>query len=419
MDIVPNDDPVITGFTTKTRRVAAAAFAGTLMAALSPTEAGSWSDAVTPVLDLRYRFERADDASRPRNGNGHTLRARAGFDVSLSERISMLAEAEAVWHLGQSDYDDTVNGRSAFPVIADPETLELNRLQIAYTGDEVQATLGRQRINLDNQRFIGGSAFRQNEQTFDALRLSYTGVSRLTVDYAFVTRVNRVFGQRSPAGDFTGETHLIDISYGDGGLGGAGAFAYLLDLEDAPLLSTATYGARLSGSLDLAERAALAYRLVGALQEPYGRNPAHGTLGYLQAEARLSWRGASVTVGQERLAGNGSRGFSTPLGSLHGFQGFADLFMTTPADGIVDSYAGVGFDRFVAWEPVTRISAQLMAHDFEAERADASYGSELDAELTLTLSEGFTLSAAYARFDSDGPLYPDTERFWLSAAWSL
>jgi hypothetical protein len=376
-------------------------------------------DRLTPIADLRYRYEYADESGKPQIGRAHTLRARAGFEIAASDRLTLLAEGEAVWHLGASHYDDTINGRSGFPVIADPETLELNRLQIAYAGDDVQAVLGRQRINLDNQRFVGGSAFRQNEQTFDALRISYTGVPKLTMDYAFVARVNRVFGKRSAEGHFDGSIHLIDVSYGDGGLGEIAAFAYLLDLDEAPDLSSATYGARLTGAFDVAERTVLAYRLVGAVQTPYADNPHDGSLGYLQAEARLTWRSLSLTLGHERLEGDGARGFSTPLGSLHGFQGFADMFTATPADGIADTYLRLGFDRFVNWQPVARVSAVLVWHDFDAERGGGSYGSEIDAELTLTLAEGFTLSAAYARFASDTPLYPDAERLWLTAGWSL
>ena len=39
--------------------------------------------------------------------------------------------------------------------------------------------------------------------------------------------------------------------------------------------------------------------------------------------------------------GSGNRAFQTPLATKHAFQGWADQFLTTPADGIEDAYLGV------------------------------------------------------------------------------
>jgi hypothetical protein len=49
--------------------------------------------------------------------------------------------------------------------IADPQSVGLNRLQIAYQTKVLGLTVGRQRINLDDQRFVGSVGWRQNEQT--------------------------------------------------------------------------------------------------------------------------------------------------------------------------------------------------------------------------------------------------------------
>jgi hypothetical protein len=41
---------------------------------------------------------------------------------------------------------------------------------VQYATKALDLTLGRQRINLDDQRFVGSVGWRQNEQTFDAVR---------------------------------------------------------------------------------------------------------------------------------------------------------------------------------------------------------------------------------------------------------
>ena len=59
---------------------------------------------------------------------------------------------------------------TSYPVVADPENYDLNRLQLTNSSlPGTVITLGRQRILLDDQRFVGNVGWRQNEQTFDAL----------------------------------------------------------------------------------------------------------------------------------------------------------------------------------------------------------------------------------------------------------
>ncbi|MEZ5303023.1 MAG: alginate export family protein [Verrucomicrobiales bacterium] len=59
-------------------------------------------------------------------------------------------------------------------------------------------TVGRQEIALGDQRFIGTVGWRQNEQTLDAARLRFQPHSDLWIDYAYVWRVNRIFGEQAP-----------------------------------------------------------------------------------------------------------------------------------------------------------------------------------------------------------------------------
>ena len=70
-----------------------------------------------------------------------------------------------------NNYNDTnaSNGVEPYSVVADPENIELNRAQFQYKTKALTVTGGRQRINIDDQRFVGSVGWRQNEQTFDAL----------------------------------------------------------------------------------------------------------------------------------------------------------------------------------------------------------------------------------------------------------
>ena len=128
-----------------------------------------------PILDARLRYEHVDQPAT--DADAVTLRLRAGFELRhAASKLALLAEAEGTLALGK-DYNAfpyaaaSSQRRTAFSVIPDPENIELNRLQLQYKGKAVTVTVGRQRINLDDQRWVGAVGWRQNEQTFDAARI--------------------------------------------------------------------------------------------------------------------------------------------------------------------------------------------------------------------------------------------------------
>lgn len=377
-------------------------------------DAASIVEEGTIIFDGRLRLEVVEQDGFANDAVAPTFRARLGFQTGTFLNLQLLVEGEGVVHLGD-DFNDTVNGNVTYPVVPDPEGYELNRLQLDYSGvPDTLVTLGRQRINLDNQRFVGAVAFRQNEQTFDALRLANTSVKGLSLNYIFVNQVNRVFGNESPQGEFEGPTHLFNAAYELSRFGRLTGYAYLLDLEEVPLLSTATYGLRLAGKGNLGDGASVRYAVEYAYQQDYADNPLDVALHYGHGEAAVAYEGFNILAGVETLEGDGTVGFSTPLGTLHKFQGFADVFVSTPADGIVDLYAGPGyeatFDAPVG--PVTGVFAGLTFHDFKTERGRQPLGSEIDAEVTARLGEHFALTATYADYNGDRG-FASVQKFWL------
>ena len=74
--------------------------------------------------------------------------------------------------------------------------------------------MGRQRINHGSQRFIGGVAYRQNEQTYDGLRFQTT-MGAVDLDYAYIHNINRIFGPDDGVqpGDWYGNSHAFRASF--------------------------------------------------------------------------------------------------------------------------------------------------------------------------------------------------------------
>jgi hypothetical protein len=391
-------------------------FSGT--AAKADPSFGDFVDGGKLILDARYRYEHVEQDGFADDADANTLRVRAGFQTGKVWDLQGLIELEGIAHL-TNDFNDTVNGRTGFPIVADAEDFQVNRLQLEYSGlPQTVVTLGRQRINLDNQRFVGGVAWRQNEQTFDALRFTNTSIEDLTVTYIYLDRVNRVFGDRSPQGDFEGDTHLVNASFDVKGWGKLTGYAYLLDLNEAPALSTETFGARFSGKHDLIDDVAAIYAAEYATQSPYAANPGRFDLGYWLVEAGLTSHGFKLLGGIETLDGDGVRGFSTPLATLHKFQGYADVFLTTPANGIVDRYATFGYEtKLENAGPATGLMAALTYHDFQADRGGASFGNEIDPELVVKFGDHWSAGIKYADYRGDGA-FADRAKLWLSIDFS-
>src|SRR5690606_16290967 len=123
-----------------------------------------------PIFAARVRYETVDQGTIAENADAVTARVRAGLELKASG-FAVLGEVESTLAI-VGDYNDTIpgNGIEPFPTVADPENIELNRLQVSYMRNGTGATIGRQRIVLDNARFVGNVGWRQNEQTYDAVR---------------------------------------------------------------------------------------------------------------------------------------------------------------------------------------------------------------------------------------------------------
>lgn len=129
----------------------------------------------------------------------------------------------------------TVNGKTTYPIVADPTDTLVNRLYVDYTGlPKTSVILGRQIINLNNQRHIGAVGWRQNDQTFDAISVKNNSIANTEIFYAYSTQVNRIFRLHSAQGTWKDtQIHLLNLSYDAKTFGKISVYDYLLDLPNA------------------------------------------------------------------------------------------------------------------------------------------------------------------------------------------
>jgi len=362
-----------------------------------------------PIIDGLLRYEHVSQDNIARDADAVTMRVRAGFELKANN-FALLAEANGNLAI-LDDYNDTVpgNGIEPFPVVADPDDIDLNRLQLQYTSQPVTVTLGRQRINLDDQRFVGSVGWRQNEQTFDSVRGQFK-VGPVAIDATDALAQNTIFGFESPNDRFKG-----DFVFVDGGLDVKIAklkgFAYLLDYDDRIAFSSQTYGVVASGAIPLSNAFKVNFLGRYAHQSDYKANPVDYSADYFAGELGASVMGFGLTGGYEELGSDdGVAAFQTPLATLHKFNGFADLFLTTPATGLRDYYGGIG-RGLGTLGPIKGLKATVTYHEFDSDFGGIDYGTEWDAVAAFKLLN-YSVLLKYANYNAKEYGF-DTEKFWL------
>lgn len=361
---------------------------------------------IKPTIDIRARYEFRDvdglDVS-----HALTVRERLGLKTQAWNGFSAFIEGEFT----QAVVDDYNGGAGPFAdpfdpknsVIADPETNEFNQGYLQYTGYDTTAKLGRQRIIYDNAAFIGNVVWRQNEMTYDALSVMNKSIDGLTLNYAYVGQVNRIFGSdadslltptsSSNVQELQSDIHLLNASYtGVKGLT-LGGYAYVMNFEDRPNWDNNTFGVSAKGTaLGLALYGEIAYQdKAGILADSdalYGHFTATKTLGT-----------QAITLGVESMGA----GFKTPLATVHAFNGFADAFIggriEGSQNGITDVYISHTVPIFygIKWLNVL--------HAYGDNEVSTGYGWEYNSVLTKKFDENFTALAKFAHFESEGDVY--------------
>jgi hypothetical protein len=397
--------------------MSAIATSGTLAA--TPAIAGEVE--LKPLIEARLRYENAEQAGVLVEADAVTLRMRAGIEAKKGS-FALLIESEATLAIVE-DYNSGVNGKPG-PIIADPQNIELNRAQIQFTGiPKTVITAGRQRINLDDQRFVGSVGFRQNEQTFDAVRAEWSGIKNVKADVTYAWSQRTIwgvdgFGARQTA--VGGDNVFANLGY-KGKIFGLTGFVYRVDMDEAIIsgfrMSSQTFGLRGNVSVPLG-KAKLGLIASYARQSDMHRNPNDYSADYWLGEASVDVAGFKAVGGYEVLgADNGVAltSFQTPLATLHKFNGTADKFLVTPPNGLRDLYLGLS-KAFPKMKALPGLNAGVTWHNYTSDRLGLDYGSEWNAQVGWKISKKISFLAKYADYNRKGAADfagdADTKKLW-------
>jgi len=376
-------------------------------------------------INVRARYEYVEQDNLASESHAGTIRTRFGFTTAPVYGFQGMIEAENITAVDDDSYNAAgSNGQPGRPIVADPEVTEINQAWLGYSyTNQFNIKAGRQRIVLDNHRFIGDVGWRQNQQTFDSAFTTFTPCKEFSLSYGYLWDVNRIFGDVSglPPGntDFESDSHIINASFNTR-FGKLVGYGYLLDLQNAAGFanSCATYGLSFSGSAPVSEKVKLDYRGEFALQTDYADSPQDYEAEYYNVELGVNVKPFIVGGGYEVLGSDNGFSFKTPLATLHAFNGWADVFLATPALGLQDLY---GFAQVTL---PGQIPLRAVYHKFDSDAGSADYGSEIDLVASKKLGKHWMAMVKYAYYMGEDavsglPASTDVQKFWAQVEFNF
>ncbi len=344
-------------------------------------------------VNFRYRVESAniDDATDKDSALANTLKSRVTFKSGSVAGFSVLVEGDNVVHVTE-DFNSTKNNETAYDVVKDPETTQINQAYVQYKNDNNTVTLGNQRINLDNQRHVGGVAFRQDEQTFDAVSLINTSIDKTTIIAGFANNVNTITNDNAEL-----DVTILNVKYAVSPELSATTFYY--GAEDTSGETLNTLGLRATGKIESIQYEAEVASQTESLADT-------STL-YYNLSAATEVAGIKAKLGLEVFGSdNGDAAFSTPLGTNHKFFGWSDAYLSgAGTNGIQDL-------NLSAATKVNGIKLVAQLHKFDAVEGSNDLGTELGL-LAAKKFGAYGASIKVAQLTSSD-ITDDTTKLWLT-----
>lgn len=365
-------------------------------------EYASFSEAVKagkPTLQLRPRLELVyQDSLTAKRATAMTVRTALGYETGNIAGLKGYIEFEDVRALVDDYHVPLVQPNPKYATVGDPELTQVNQAYLAGYGFKI----GRQKLVIDNARFIGDVGWRQNDQTFDAIAYQTTSLipaTQLTTAYA--TQVNGVNGQ---SGSISLGILDLKTSYWKNSSVGL-SWIGLGGREQAGPTAALKTASRQYAVLHLQGKQHQLYYDVS-----YGRQKSYRNSEVVDADYRAAMIGIDIkamklSVQREQL----DPGFNTPLATLHAYNGWADKFLVTPVTGLTDTniklsgqYSGFGL--------ITAL------HRFESVTNQVHFGDELDISISKKLNQqvtGLAKLAHYQAAEGQGNLGIDQTKFWM------
>ncbi|GLR72172.1 hypothetical protein [Agaribacter marinus] len=372
--------------------------------------ANEWD--VSPTA--RYRYLQVNDEQRG-DATANTIKLRINAKWDSENALSAFGQFDHVYVYDEDSYNSVAVQRPTSP-IPDVASTEVNQAWINYTSNnDWQVKIGRQVINLNNERHVSSVEFWQNDQSFDAFSFTYNDAIHWDISYQYISKVHRIFGDdaeltlstddsrfpditRRPSselGNHSHNTHLLNVTYNVNQFLELSSYAHLIKNESASIFSSDTYGLRITGEVK-PSTIKYGYTADIAHQRTSDDNPWDYSGYYAFAEVSAQFNSHKFAIAHERLSEDNGFAFATSLGNNHKFLGWADVFTSyTNADGIRDSFVTYrGRKAKLRW--------RLVGHHFESDTTGKTAGKEIDLEVAYRFTRKWEATLLASKYFSKG-----------------
>jgi hypothetical protein len=368
------------------------------------------------LLQLRPRYAYVTQSDKVDAAEGTTMRTLLGWQTRPWLGLSATVEMLNVGHLGAEHYASASTPPSKYPLIRDPDNTDANRLFLEFTGvPKNTLRWGRQELLLDNERMVGVKNFSQTAQLFDAVTLRNQFFSSTEI---FLGRFWRA--RTTSATELPSDTSLLNVRYAFTGRSSLAGYGYFQNQPDTGQTtgfgdnSNRIAGLRLGGMQPIWGKLGALYTAEYAHQRHYMTGDDRINADYSRLGTGMEWSRFFLRWDRERLASNnGVYAFQTPIGSTHTFQGWADLFTTTPREGIIDEFATLGLT-------VKSVSLYAERHRFQSDTKGINFGRELDVRVSYAATQSLSARLEVANYTAGNPVAgkPDTRKTWLTVLYN-
>lgn len=408
-----------------------------------------------PMTNFRLRYENVDQdgyqgtattAKKLDTAHAFTLRSLVGWQTAPFKNFSFGVQITDVHEFNDNFNDRRDNqpehnngtgsaslDKRQYPNIVDAGYTDINQLYMDWTGlSDTRLRLGRQIVNLDNVRFVGDIAFRQNTQVFDGISILNKSIPNTEIFLAHFGKVRQITTKLrdgnidiinakykiSPTESLIGYGYFIDvenlgqnggnpaaasaIAQGGNGLGGS---------SDTPVSATninpsqtdassKTFGLRLDGAHKINDNWKALYTAEYAKQDDYRGGNSLIDAHYYKLGGGAGFGNWSLRIDHEKLSSNnGKYAFQTPMGTNHLFQGWSDHFLTTPRQGIEDTFITLSgsIQKFKIYAEYHVLKSDKDFQSLGGKLGD-KYGTEFDASVAYPFSDRISGKIEYANF---------------------
>lgn len=390
------------------------------LAALPGLCAGALDDIgnTGPWAELRPRWNHIEESDRPETTSGGTVRLTAGWRWDLRGRLGLTLEAIHTGHFGRKRFNDDPASfaTSPYPLLPDPRHTGVNRAYVTWRGiDDLEVTLGRQRVTLDSERWVSDNDFRQIPQLFDGVSVVHTGFERVALTAGHYRRIRSTSGEVEDA-----VLTLLHAAWNPAAGHSVSAFGVFHDQAQTPHFtgfadnSYRAMGVRAQGvaarwgSLDLTYVAEL------ARQRPHAGGSHLIDARYWRAGAGLANGSWTLRFDQEVRASNaGLYGLQMPLTDFYSYNGWTLHYFTVPREGLRDRWATARWGSGA-------VTLYGEVHRFRSDFGGLDLGGEVDVGVTWEIVPRTLVRLQHARYDpGSGRPDPEIRKTWLTLTYAF